>query len=478
MRHKQPAQPGYFFAKGSIELGHVIKDSFKNIGSVIKKCLPEFTKMKNKWATHGFFALVSTIPNVFMIAFWLSAFLISIIVTPLACLTISIFQVVILFVGYIVVFIIYLIIALFDRIYCILHAITTDCPNCQRRFILPIYTCTCGIKHDRLLPGYYGIFKRICNCGQKLSTTFWNGREKLSASCPNCTHQLKDGGLNASWCIPVVGSPSSGKTCYINMTMMTFESLALPKYGLSYTYENNGLDEFQKISARLKSCQVPVKTADNRLRYYQFSLTPPGEKKQLVSLCDVAGELFDVSISGDKINEQIGFRYANAFLLLIDPLAITKFRNEISNTNNLNGYNGSTQPIDELVTILIDTLQKMLSIKSNAFLDSNVAVVFTKIDMPGLDEIIGEKAVLRNITSTDSKTRLKAQNDLCDQFLRKYDEDNFIKILSQFKNVQYFTCSALGHVDNGQPFNATKVEEPLLWLLSKTSKVIEKTIKF
>jgi hypothetical protein len=116
---------------------------------------------------------------------------------------------------------------------------------------------------------------------------------------------------------------------------------------------------------------LPDKTTDHRLRYYQFSLTPKKTTKQLISLCDVAGELFDVNSGGSEINKQIGFRYANAFILIIDPLSISDYRKEVSSSIQLNEYKGSVQPLDEMVDAFVRTLQNMFSIKANAMLNTN-----------------------------------------------------------------------------------------------------------
>jgi hypothetical protein len=214
------------------------------------------------------------------------------------------------------------------------------------------------------------------------------------------------------------------------------------------------------------------------LSYYQFSLTPGGATKQQISLCDVAGELFDVNSGGSEINNQTGFRYVNAFMLLIDPLSISEYRNEVSKTADLNGYKGSAQHIDEMLDTFVRTLQNMFGVDANAMLNTDVAVVFTKADIPGLDEKIGQSAVLKHAPSIEPKIRYETQNKLCEQFLRTYNEQNFLNSLkSRFKSIQFFSCSVLGHIMNGQPFVASNVEEPFFWLVSKRSKIIDNAVK-
>jgi len=480
MAHKQPAKPSYFFRGGFIDFGKVIAGAFIHCG---KGIVASLSGIGSAWSDmtemYGFFMkLLGFLLFCVRFGFYLVRLISSAVVTPIVCLSVAAFQISILLVFLSVTLICFGIITLLDKIFCTIKAIVSHCPNCQTKFSMPMYICDCGREHDRLNPGYYGIFTRECECGRKLPTTFFNGRQRLNAQCPHCKCNIKDGGLHASWCIPVIGGPSSGKTCYINMTMMSLEKDALSRYGLRFEHEKNGLDEYEENADRLSKGYLPEKTTDNRLRYYQFSLTSRNATKQQISLCDVAGELFDVSDGGQEINKQIGFRYANAFILLIDPFSISEYRNTVSTKANLTDYKGSMQRIDEMLDTFIRTLQNMFSIDAKAMLNTDVAVVFTKADVPGLDEKIGESAVLKKASRLDPKARYETQNKLCEQFLHEYNEDNFlISLKSRFKSIQFFTCSALGHIMNGQPFVASNVEEPFFWIVRKRSKIINKTIK-
>ena len=486
--HEQPAQISYFLYGGFIDLKKVISGAFKRIGDVTSRCSDGLGKyfnefiddLKEIWGELGLTTKSFLVwRSIFMVMFYLVQLIAAAIVTPLICFFITAFQITIMFVLLTLELTWFGFIFLLDKIYCTYKAISSHCPICQVNFSLPLYICSsCGIEHDRLRPGVYGILKRKCNCGEKLSTTFLNGRQKLVAKCGHCKYDIKEGGLRASWCIPVVGGPSSGKTCYINMTMMSLEKEAFSKYGLHFEHEKNGLDEYEENTNLLSRGVLPQKTTDHRLRYYQFTLTPSGATKQQISLCDVAGELFDVT-SSNAINTQIGFRYANAFILIIDPLSIPEYRNEVSKAVSLNEYKHSPQRIDEMLDTFVRTLQNMFSIDAKTMLNTDVAVVFTKGDIPGLDEKIGESAVLKNAQNLKPKIKYETQNNLCEQFLREYNEDSFLNNLkSRFKSRQFFVCSALGHAENGQPFAASKnVEEPFFWLLKKKSRVIAKAIK-
>jgi len=479
MIHVQPAKRNYFLYDSFIDLGNVIKGAFKNCGKSIAISAPGLSRAweplrYTSWFWERFWCLLKCLIG-FGIAFANVFF--TLIFTPLICVCITIIQLTILISFYSVMSVIIGSIMLTDWIYCQFYKIVSHCPYCGERYTLPKYRCDCGKFHDRLRPGIYGILKRECLCGKILPTTFLNGRQKLDAWCPACGNDLADE-ITSSVCIPIVGGASSGKTCYINMTMLSLEKNA-SRYGLTFAYEKNDLDEYENnVNSYLSRGIRPPKTTNyEQLTYYQFALTPKGAIKQMISLCDVAGELYDIQQSGDRITKQKGIRFANAFIMIIDPLSVTEYRNEVATRTSVVDYGGSKQPIDEIVDTLLNTLQSIFNIKSKNLVNTDVAIVFTKLDIPGLSNMIGQDAVLKYATSLDAVTKQKTQNKLCEDFLKKYHEVNFLRILKRFKSVQFFTCSALGHTENGQPFVSKNVEDPFFYLLKKINPIIAKAMK-
>lgn len=383
-------------------------------------------------------------------------------------LTISILIITAFLVAAPVVYIGYLIVAFLDFVYRTIKRISSICPVCQYRFDLPTYICpVCGRKHTRLVPSKYGIFKRKCLCGTKLPTTFFNGRQKLKSMCYKCGFSFdykKSGEVNMEICIPVIGGASAGKTCFINMAISEIERNVANKKGYDFEYLSNGLNEYEDIVQGMKCGYLPEKTNDMRLKYYQFYLTPKGEKvKRLVSLCDVAGEIFD---DRNEVGSQIGFRYADGFVIVIDTLSISEYRKEMEAKMDLTKYGPSTTAIDEILSRVISSLENMRSISTKKMLKTDVAIVFTKCDLPGLDEQIGRKAVDLYIRDHYA-TREAASNILCESFLRKHEESNFVNtIKSKFRSVQYFTCTSLGDID-GNSYKPEGVEEPIMWLIKR-----------
>ena len=453
---KQPAQKSYVFDKGYRDVGATFATTWGNAfapvikemgrlgrifarGKIISGIFTFFADLIVFGAITLFNVLLNTIISLFLIAVFLLA-------AP------------IVYTGFMLVW-------LADLIYRAINKINNKCPNCGHRSDIPVYQCKCGRRHTRLVPSSYGIFKRKCDCGTKIPTTFFNGRHKLASFCPHCGLDVRDGGKHVDVCIPVVGGPSAGKTCYINMAISELEKTAEAKHGLKFDYAFTPLNNYASTIDALRHHQLPDKTTDMRLQYYQFYLTPKKEKvKRLISLCDVAGEIYK---DGDMMGQQIGFRYSDAFMVIIDPLSVQMYREEVERRFRISGYGASTMSIDAILSRLVTTLENMYGISAKTMLKTDVAIVFTKCDIPGLDEIIGNTAVARCMRSKNV-SQLEASNIVCEAFLRKYGEDNFANsIKSKFHSVQFFTCSALGYDRNSAQYTPDGVEEPIYWIYNK-----------
>lgn len=462
----QPAVKNYFFGKCYKDIFHtMVQIWYKTTRPVVN----EFHRIQSLFRTNIVQAIFSVICDILVFSVITASIILIDTLVSVALLVASCIIAVFVFAGYVINL-------CADQIFCIFKGIINHCPNCQKKFLLPTYLCPkCGAKHTSLRPSKYGIFKRKCNCGTKLPTTFFNGRQKLTAICPSCNTKLKDGGEHVEVVIPVVGGPSAGKTCYISMAIAELEKNA-GKNGLVFAYSPTDDDDYEVNMQWIQRGQPPIKSADMRLKYYQFYLTPKGKKiKNLISLCDVAGEVYGNSA---VIGEQVGYKNADALLMLFDPLSIVKYRKESSLFVDLSKYGVSDKPLDEILSTLILTLENMKCISSKSEIKMSVAVVFSKCDIPGLEDKIGESAVTEYMRrNSNVKSRDEAKNNVCEKFLRDYDEINFLNILkSKFKNVQFFTCSALGHIADGTHFAPNGVEEPVLWLVNNIQNIKVKNV--
>lgn len=476
---QQPAKINYFFKDGYIEFGKMLVATFRQCGQLIADCWDSVKDNFSEFMDYFiniiafdeiFVNFFKAIGYAFLGSFALGRLIISAIFTPILCVVISAIQCLVLIAFMLVFYFLVCMVAFADWLYRTIKRISTSCPNCQEKYSLPAYMCECGAKHTALVPGKYGVLVRSCNCGRKLKTTFFNGRHKQLGKwvCPKCGYEL-GGPLQVDIPIPVVGGPSSGKTCYISMAISQIEANATGN-GLDFEYKPNKAlgDDYECNKSNIERGRLPEKTNDKRMRYYQFYLTPHGKKvKNLISICDVAGEAYE---SSSEIGRQIGYKYANAFLIVVDPLSLRKYRDEIAKKISLSEYGASERGMDEVLDALINTLQNMNCLNSKNMIKTDVAVVFTKCDIPGLSDKIGDEAVRRYMQLHNIKSKYDAKNQVCEQFLIDYEEENYLNSLkSKFKSIQFFTCSALGHVENGANFAPEGVEEPALWLIDKAS---------
>ncbi|MBQ8295337.1 MAG: hypothetical protein IJX87_02755 [Clostridia bacterium] len=502
---KQPAYTNYFFKGGYVELGRTLANAFTRCGEDIADswgllcdAFFDLGNLKHIWYA---FLWCITFGNSdtaslefewsgFFYSFWalikfcfaLFKLLCVAVLTSVTTCLFSGVHIIILMTFFLIAYLFFGVIKLADVLYCGAKHISTSCPKCQKRYSLPAYVCKCGRKHTRMVPSKYGIFKRTCLCGAKLSTTFFNGRHKMPGKyiCPNANCGYDFGGgdkiLSTSIAIPVVAGPSAGKTCYITMALSQLSKTA-GGLGLDFAYQENVAlgDDYKANIARIERCELPPKTQDKRMRYYQFDLTPKGDKiRNIISICDVAGEAYE---SSADTGAQQGFKYADAFLMLVDPLSLEDYRKEVTETEGeaaVTKYGASMRAMDEVATTLVNALINMKCISQASMVNTDVAVVFTKCDIPGLDEKIGKKAVATYMANNPKATRFEAQNKVCEQFLLTYGGMNFLQgLTAQFKSIQFFTCSALGHSKDGQAFVAEGVEEPILWLIDKESDRID-----
>jgi len=446
-----------FLRRACADFASAFKDAVKVFPSNVDKA-PDMLRLFVPILRIGFFLGCIASYAVFAIFFSLAVFLV---------------HFVLLAIYFSIGFVFYFLLLFLDTLYCRIKQIATHCNACQHKYGFAVYICPgCNIEHTRLRPGRYGIFRRKCQCGQKLATTFFTGRHKIKATCPFCKAE-ENNSLHSSVCIPVVGGPSAGKTCFINMALANIEENSLADFNLQFEYISSDNDAFRTNSAKFAKGQLPIKTSDTRLNYYRFYLSKPKAKvKNMIAVCDVAGEVY---ANEREMSGQIAFSNATAYLMVIDPLSIAEYRRELSKKGvDPKPYGYSVKPLDEILGMLMTTIQSMLNLSRKDVFTIDLAVVFTKGDIPGLDKHIGNIGIRDYIHKHPKVGYYDAQNIVCEEFLKKYGETNFLNSLhSKFKSVQFFTVSALGKNADGKKFAPQSPELPVLWLLNKSRKIFK-----
>ena len=440
----QPAKISYFFGKGYIDLWNTIKDAWTTNWESSKEFWGKF-RTAGIFSFHGIFWLACTLSVViFGTIFFLGASGIHIIFLGIFFLAI--------YIGFSVLWLV-------DRIYIYRHKISSACPNsqCQENFLIPTYQCECGAKHTKLVPGKYGILKRTCECGRILPTTFLNGREEITAMCPHCDTLIITGGKAIQHSIPIIGGPSVGKTCYVNMVVDKMMNEVGPARGWTTKF-NTDMDmsnHERSMEALAKGIRLEKTTYTNLTAYKFLVQSPKLAIDRQIFIYDIAGEMFS---SSTDVQDNKAYSYSDGFIFMIDPLSIRKYAMEKSDLN-LESYGVSSKDFDDILNIMLINLEKMFNLKPQDVLKRNLAVVINKCDIPGLEELIGDRAVEEYMARNEGcNNALLAKNEVCKDFLDRYDAGNFARTAeSKFQKVQYFTCSALGHNEEGSKYESKGV---------------------
>lgn len=168
--------------------------------------------------------------------------------------------------------------------------------------------------------------------------------------------------------------------------------------------------------------------------------------------------------------------YANGFIFIIDPLTLNQFAMDVEDKVDLNAYGASSKDFEDILNIMLINLEKMFGLKDKDTLKRNLAVVINKVDIPTLEEKIGEIAAQQYLAENAEtcKSYMDARDAVCRNFLEEYGAGNFVRTAeAKFKTVRYFTCSALGHNHEGQPYEGKNVVDPVMWLLQQADSSIK-----
>lgn len=460
---QQPARLSYFFGKGYRDLWNTIKDSWRRNNEKAMESLSDATDA-------GIFTLRGGVNLVSALSIYTFGSVVTMF-TTLAHIAVLLFFFTIIYVTFSLLWLI-------DRLYILINRIKNACPNpeCQASFLIPVYECpNCGAMHTKLVPGRYGIFKRTCNCGTKLPTTFLNGRGKLKAHCPECDYVLTGDTASRQYAFPVIGGPAVGKTSYINMLIHQLMADVGPARGweMSFITERDEKEHALAMKALGQGITLP-KTELEALTAYQMMVKLPKEKiGRRVYVYDISGEKFS---SSDDFQRNQAYSYADGFIFLIDPLSLDQLTLELEGEVDPQAYGVSEKDFGDIFDIMLVNLEKMFGLSAKDVLKRNLAVVINKVDVPTLEEKIGQPAVEAYLAANGEKckTYADARDEVCREFLTTYGAGNFVRIAeAKFKTVRYFTCSSLGHNTPGKPYEPKNVADPMLWLLHQVDSSIK-----
>jgi Double-GTPase 2/Bacterial SH3 domain len=343
------------------------------------------------------------------------------------------------------------------------------CPNagCYKKIGLPIYICpNCGVKHHKLIPGTYGIFKRQCQCGAWLPTLFLFGRNKLPSICPHeeCGRPLPSSmGVARNLHVPVVGGPAAGKTSFLMASMLELNRRAdSGLLGLEFP-EKKHQALYERCSRDFLSGSLLGKTAEDSPDAFLVKLNDGNEK--LLYMYDAAGELYQQT---DVLRRHEYYSYTHGILFLLDPFSLPQVQSDFE--TSLQTASAQIKPCEErpqdVYDRMIGTLRQFSKMKGS-FGSVPVAVVVTKADAFGLGGEI--ESAGNGAAPNDKQKDNDPESRAVRQWLMDHGEGNLIRSIEHdFKKTRYFHCSALGRLPDASssPFVPEGVLDPLQWMMS------------
>ena len=348
-----------------------------------------------------------------------------------ATLVISAINIVVLLLFMAIVYIGFSVIWLVDRIYLMRKKIFTACHECKEKSLIPTYICPkCGAKHTNLTPGVYGILHRTCvgedpnsYCGEKLPTTFFNGRRNLDAICPHCSTPLMDR-ESVPICIPIVGGRSVGKTAFITAFSKEFIDEVAPTKSWDIEFYNDKKEEIYKEIQQdysLGSTRMTDRPSDiNKASSISFSFFVKGKEfspERLVHVYDIAGEVFTDN-NENEIQKQ--YEYCQGMVLMIDPFAIPSVRHRCEEQLSPEDIAGiGKADINSIVDSFLNKLREVTGLSDQKMSSVPLAVIIGKIDSAGLTKEIGDEAIKQLMAQKPEtfKDYFDTQDYLCRKFL-------------------------------------------------------------
>ena len=459
----QPARKSYFFEKGYQDIAATIKGAWTRNGASIQRYRDYLNGLGDKGVTARVFLAIANI--LAMAAVVVCGSLITAAITLVNVLVLVVFMAV-LYLGFTAIWAV-------DRLYLVHKRIFTACHECKKKSLIPTYLCPrCGAKHTNLTPGVYGILRRTCSCGEKLPTTFFNGRKNLEAECPRCGHRLADR-ESRPLCIPVVGGRSVGKTAYITAFSKEFLETVAPQKGLETEFYNDRkeriyqeiVQDFQTGNTRITDRPQDVKLA-SAVSFSFFVKHASLSPERLIHVYDIAGEVFT---NNDENEVQQQYEYCQGIVFILDPFAIPEVRfqyEELLSPEDLAGIGRAD--LNDVIDSFLNKLREVTGLSDSSMSTVPLAVVISKIDSAGLDQDVGRRAVEKLMKAQPQVFTdfFNTQDYLCRKFLRENGMESFLNNISlQFKNNRFFACSAIGHSRGKGPYRPEGVLPPMEWLI-------------
>jgi hypothetical protein len=199
------------------------------------------------------------------------------------------------------------------------------CPACSERVPYPGYVCPgggCARRHRDVRPGRFGVVRRRCQCGTRMSTLLLFGSSRMPPSARTAATRwsIARARRRKSSCRSS-GPPAPARTRLLfsivtQLQVWTREGQLTAEFADSVTTRE--LDAAERV---LRSGSATAKTPVQLPRAHVIRVSS-GKGIRILHMFDAAGERFYHS---DRTQELAYLGQARTFILVIDPLSVEAF---------------------------------------------------------------------------------------------------------------------------------------------------------
>lgn len=478
MHESQPAVRSYFFGPGYKQLSGTIRDAMAGNRDSMAAVNARVASLKASWSKKW---VVIRIPLLFFV--YLYKMVAKVVLYGLS----SIFTLAMLlvhggitFAVMCVVYVLFAVTWLVDRVYLLLHSINSSCPDCKVRMLIPTFECKrCGKKHTKLVPGVYGVWKRRCECGHKLPTHVLGGRSRLDSFCPACGHPLSASDAKQV-AIQIVGGVSSGKTVLLSAFFHEFQEHCSRTPYIKLSMNEDNRRKFDNLERWFGGGGCPTTTDMNAEMYSLLVDSKLLSPRRQFSVYDIAGEMFQHATE-DSVLAQVQYKYCDGIVLVIDPLSSSSLRDMQGGLSPEETRNYSRDEMDMVVHNYMTYLTDIGGVKTGQRMNIPVSVVISKADVRLVRHQVSPLHIRARIRKNGEMASDYQQvcDEMCRQFLRDIGMGSVLDAIDvAFSNVHFFPASAMGHIGQDQSaYEPWGVLEPFFSIIRHSDERFAEALK-
>ena len=310
----------------------------------------------------------------------------------------------------------------------------------------------------------------------KIAYCDWCGKRSAKRACPKCHNSLPHSIDDIdNYVVAIIGGPGVGKSHFIatlvdqlrNAVGNSFDMSLMPLSDeTTKRYKRDFYEPLYLQHRTLDKSQVADRAP---LMYRLKRISGRGQKSVMLVFFDNAGETFG---SDDQLGVFARYvRYANAVVLLADPLQMPAIRSQME-SKGVTLPPAGLEPT-EILTRVIRQFEQFEVVKPGKQIPVPICVAFTKADLLRDHEVLPPGNAVFGARRQEGQFDADTARQIHDEVQSMLASWNGMELdgllRHHFKTYSYSAISAIGSApESGRVPSVTpfRVEDPFLWSLS------------